>query len=177
MASMTLLVSKNFSSSHWNSNFFREGFVRIISFIQSNEHTHTTRSLHFRIQNVIQWWFLSLETKNQPGSVKINSKREFWKMTSLTLLVSKKIFQVTETQNFFRKALLGSYLSNKVTNTLIRRVVCILESKTWSSGDFWALRPKINLVQSKSIQKESFGRWLLWLCRSLNFFFQAIETR
>ena len=60
----------------------------------------------------------------------------------------KTFFQVTETQNSFGKALLGAYLSNKVTNTLIRCVVCILESKTWSSGDFWALRPKINLVQS-----------------------------
>ena len=98
-------------------------------------------------------------------------------MASLTLLVSKTFFQVTGTQNFFGKALLGSYLSNKVTNTLTRRVVCILESKMWSNGDFWALRLKINLVQSKSVQKESFGRWLLWLCWSLKIFSQVTETQ
>ena len=53
IASLTLLVSKKFFSSHWNSKFFREAFVRIISFKQSNWHAHTTCSLHFRIQNVI----------------------------------------------------------------------------------------------------------------------------
>ena len=41
----------------------------------------------------------------------------------------KKNSQVTGTQNFFAKALVGSYLSNKVTSTPTRRVVCILESK------------------------------------------------
>ena len=61
--SLTLLVSQNFFSGHWNSKFFREGFVRIISFEQSNQHTHTTHSLHFGIHNVIQWCFLNLETK------------------------------------------------------------------------------------------------------------------
>ena len=120
---------------------------------------------------------LSFWTQNQPGSVKISSKREFWKIASLTLLASQNTFSSQWNSNFFWKALLGSYLSNKVVSTPTRRVLCILESKTWSSGVFWVLRPKINPVQSKSVQKESFGRLLLWLCWSLKFFLKSLELK
>ena len=120
MACLTLLVSKKFFSSHWSSKFFLGGFVRIISFKQSNQHTHVTRTLHFRIQNVTQWWFLSFETKIQPGSVKISSKREFWKMASLTLLVSKKFFSSHWNSKFFREGfvrIISFKQSNQHTHT------------------------------------------------------------
>ena len=100
------------------------------------------------------------EPKINPVQSKSVQKESFGRLL-LWLCWSLKFFsQVTGTQNIFWKALLGSYLSNKVTSTPTRRVVCILESKTWSSGVFWVLRPKFNRQSGlKKCKIYHFWRW------------------
>ena len=90
LAYLTLLASKNFFSSHYNPKFIFASFVRIISFKQSKRYAHTTNRLHFTIQKVIKWRFLSLDTKNQASERVENMQNiPFWEMKKMFLHFKK----------------------------------------------------------------------------------------